>query len=257
MARKSKRMALNEAIRRGQAKINEGLKTGQLKSDRPSGKRLETQKSGFLGSESRVQTSVGKIRSFFLKSKEKTGLWGRFSPKVKLITLFCITGIIILILAIWLTSLVKTDQPNLAESIKSKDASIADISPEDENLNTSDSIDPDSPGSANEVMKGSLSTGENVIWIQSIQLSRKEELKPVMDFFRGKGIETEIIELSGSNLAVLMTQQGFDRNPSIKGTEGYRLLERIRQLGSVYVEETQDMKFGKKPFQDVLGYKRQ
>jgi hypothetical protein len=87
-------------------------------------------------------------------------------------------------------------------------------------------------------------------------LTRKDELRPLRDFFRSKGIETEIVEMSSSNLAVLMTRAGFERNPSIVGTEGHLLLERIKQLGLVYVEEAEDTKFGSKPFQDALGYKR-
>jgi hypothetical protein len=54
-----------------------------------------------------------------------------------------------------------------------------------------------------------------------------------------------------------MTRDGFDGNPGVGGTEGYELLERIKQLGLVYVKETEDTKFGLRPFQDALGYKRQ
>ena len=70
-------------------------------------------------------------------------------------------------------------------------------------------------------------------------------------------ISENIEVMSGkSNLAVLVTKAGFEQNPGKRGTEGYKLLQRIKQLGTVYVEETKDTKFGLKPFQDALGYKR-
>jgi len=87
-------------------------------------------------------------------------------------------------------------------------------------------------------------------------MGRENALIPLKDFFRSKGIQTEIIEISGSNRVALVTQDGFERNPNTEGTEGYKLLQRIKRLGTTYVEETKDTKFGVKPFQDALGYKQ-
>ncbi|MHC5121850.1 MAG: hypothetical protein ACYSO7_10165 [Planctomycetota bacterium] len=97
-----------------------------------------------------------------------------------------------------------------------------------------------------------------MICIQSIAFDRKEELGPLADFFRHNGIETEIIAVNSPSgrLAVLATKAGFEENPVKEGTDGYKLVQRIRQIGPVYVEETKDTKFGVKPFQDVYGRKR-
>jgi hypothetical protein len=251
MARKSKRVSLNEAIRQGQAKINEGLKTGQIKPDSQAAQRSNRHKIDLFRSKNRIKMPVNGIKAFFLKSEET--FFGRFSPKSKLITLFCLAWVVILALGIWLTSLVESNPSKPIEAT----TAVADVEKSGLTSSQKSSSDIIAGVAGVSAEKGTLSTGDNVIWIQSIPLSRKGELKPLGDFFRRKGIETEIIEFSGSNLAVLVTQQGFERNPSIEGTEGHMLFERVKQLGAVYVEETKDTEFGKKPFQDVLGYKRQ
>ena len=264
MARKSKRMALNEAIRQGQAKIADGLKTGQMRSDGSSALRAEKDKRGLSSPESVVRNPVEKCRAFFLKSKEKSTILGRFSPKMKLIALLCAASIVILSLGIWLISLIGTGQSPNPES---QGTSIANIVPEENEqakkkfrlpgFGSGDSSDlVNSASSEKESLLSPQSRGDNVIWIQSIAVNRKGELDSLEVFFRSKGIQTEIIEISESNLAVLVTQDGFEGNPGIEGTEGYKLLERIKQLGTVYVKETEDTKFGLKPFQDALGYKR-
>jgi hypothetical protein len=100
------------------------------------------------------------------------------------------------------------------------------------------------------------SGGDNVICIQSIAYDRRDELKPLTDFFRRKGIDTEVIavESPSGRLAVLVTKAGFEQNPVKKGTDGYELAERIKQLGPVYVEETKDTKFGVKHDSFILRY---
>ena len=85
-------------------------------------------------------------------------------------------------------------------------------------------------------------------------MRQKPIMNYIVDFYCSK--LKLIIEIDGSNLAVLVTQDGFEGNPGIEGTEGYELLERIKRLGPVYVRETEDTKFGVKPFQDAYGYKR-
>ena len=259
MARKSKRMAFNDAIRQGQAKIAEGLKTGQLRSDGPSAHRAGEDKGDLSSPGSAVQNPVEKSRAFFLKSKEKPMIWGQFSPKTRLIALSSAASIVLLVLGIWLISLTGEDQSPNPESQGASGANI--VSEENEQgkrelpagRDSSDSV-----GRASSEKESLLppSKGDNVIWIQSIPLGREGELVPLKDFFENKGIQTEIVEIVGSNRVALVTQDGFGRNPSIVGTEGHLLLERIKQLGLVYVEEKEDTKFGSKPFQDALGYKR-
>ena len=258
MARKSKHMARNEAIRQGQAKIAEGLRTGQMRPDGPSSRKPEKDLSS---PENVTRNPVEKCRAMFLKSKEKPVILGQFSPKMKLIALFCAASITVLALGIWLFSLVGTDQ---SPDPGSQGASVAGISPEENEKkfrlpgfggrDSSDSLD--SASSEKETLLPPPSRGDNVIWIQSIAVSRRSELNSLEAFFRTKGIQTEIIEIDESDLAVLVTRDSFEKNPSSLGTEGYQLLQRIKQLGPVYVEETGDTKFKLKPFQDAYGYKR-
>jgi hypothetical protein len=97
----------------------------------------------------------------------------------------------------------------------------------------------------------SRSTGNNVIVIQGIQAGRKDELLPLKDFYAKKGIETEIMIRNGYGL--LVTKTGFAVNPESKGTPGFELMQRIKELGVLYPQETGDTKFGLKPFQDSYG----
>ena len=256
MARKSKRMALNEAIRRGQARMAEG----------PSSQKDE---KAPLCPEVAVRFPA-QCRTVFLKSKEKfiNGEW--LSPKKKLIALLCVA----LVLGMWLVSLLGTDPSSREEMVVPQSFPVSDGSVVENKLapfpaepvrkglgfsgvdkrDSSESTGQTIPGVAPQLSV--VSKGVNVIWIQSIPMSRKGELNSLEVFFRSKGIQTEIIEIADSNYAVLVTQDGFESNPGTEGTEGNKLLERIKRLGAVYVEETEDTKFGVKPFQDALGYKR-
>ncbi|OQY04205.1 MAG: hypothetical protein B6I25_07275 [Planctomycetales bacterium 4572_13] len=265
MARKSKRMALNEAIRQEQAKIAEGLKTGQIRSDGPFVQKDEEAPSH---PECVMGSPVNKCWAFVLKSKEKSMILGRFSPKMKLMALLCAALIVVLALGIWLIFLIGTGQPSQAGGTGHQRTPVAGVAPEEKgwaerkfrlpDLGSGDSSGAmDKTPAEKESLLPPLSGGSNVIWIQSIAMSRKAELDSLRSFFRSKGIPTEIIEIRNSGLAVLVTQDGFESNPSTKGTAGNELLERIKQLGAVYVEETKDTKFGVEPFQDALGYKRE
>ena len=266
MARKSKRMALNEAIRQGQAKIAEGLKTGQMRSDGPSAQSAEKDKEAPSSPENVMQNPVDKCRALF-KSKEKSVIWEQLPPKTKLIAIFCVASVVALVLGLWLISLIGTDQPPQAGSPGPQKTPAADIVPEESEqakkkfslLGIGGRDASDSVGSASAEKESLLpSMGNNVICLQSIAFDRKEELGTLAEFFRGKGRETEIIAVDSPSgrLAVLATKAGFEENPVKEGTDGYKLVQRIKQLGPVYVEETKDTKFGVKPFQDVYGRKR-
>jgi len=264
MARKSKRMAFNEAIRQGQAKIAKGQKIGQMRSDGPSAQKAEEDLSR---PENVTRPPVNKYWAFVLESKEKSIILGQFSQKTKLMALFCVALIVVLALGVWLISLIEIDRSPQAGGPDRQGVPVAGVVLKEEEQaerkfrlpglggrDSSGSMDSAPP--EKESLLPPLSGGTNVIWIQSIAMSRKGELNSLEVFFKSKGIQTEIIDISGSNLAVLVTRDGFDSNPSAAGTQGYKLLERIKQLGVVYVEETEDTKFGVKPFQDALGYKR-
>ena len=199
-------MVLNEAIRQGQAKMVEGPSAQKIEKDQPR-------------PESVTQFSA-KCRAVFLKSKEKFTNSEWFSPKMRLIALSCVA----LVLVIWLVSLLSTDQSSqrgnpapqgslanavgseenkqdmLQEKQAKKEFSLFGLGKRDSSESTG-KIAPEG-GSQLPV----LSKGLNVIWIQSIGMSRKGELNSLEVFFRSKGIQTEIIAISGSNLAVLVTR---------------------------------------------------
>ena len=259
MARKSKRMAFNEAIRQGQAKIADGLKTGQTRSDVQSARKVEKDEGGLLSPGNAARNPVDKCRELFLKSKGKSTILGQFPPKMRLIALLCAASIVVLALGIWLFSLVGVDQLRTSKPQKNRVSDTVFGKNEQEKGNLLAGRDSSGSVDSESSEKESLlppSGGDNVIWIQSIPLGREDELAPLKEFFGNRGIQTEIIEIMGSNRAALVTMDGFEKNPSAMGTEGYKLLGRIKQLGTVYVEETKDTKFGSKPFQDALGYKR-
>lgn len=243
MARKSKHMALTEAIRQGQAKIAEGLKTGQMRSDNPSSQASSNARE-------QVLDAVVNGRTGILTSKEKSTKERLFSSRTKWILL---SAFPVLVLGIWLTaSLVKSSPEATLDELVQKSPINAVAVPN----KTTPMEEQRRPDSLSEpVIKAPVTPkGDNVIWITRIEIDRRNELAPLKDFFGRKGIPTEIIDAGA--WAGLVTQEGFDKDPAASGTEGYELLQRIKQIGPVYVEETNDTKFGLKPFQDAYGYKR-
>ena len=246
MIRKSKRQSLNEAIRQGQARIAEGLKTGQMRSDGPSVQKPELRKRELFSTES------PRRGSFFLKSKKSSGSSSSLAQKAKLKLLLVLA---LLIAGIWIVAALlnpePSDTPDAAVSPGSEtdpaaaEEGISEQVPEQEVIETAGGVSPPVAGG-----------GDNVILIESISLDRRDELVPLRTFFSAKGIETEIIEVGDSGRAALVTQEGFDKNPASAGTEGYALMQRIKRLGAVYVRETEDTKFGQNPFQGSYGYKR-
>lgn len=265
MTRKSKRLELNEAIRRGQAKIAEGLKTGQMRSD-----QLKTQ-PGLKDKKDFVPPSPKmpfENRGVFLTSKKKSAYYNNLSSQTK--SRILLYAVSVVVLALGILFVLTVIKPNPSKSVQDREMinqsaeTEARTTEEEQTRNRfnlfgrkkTETAEPQDTGDKQGTAKSETQQGDNVIWIQSIALDRKDELKPVMDFFKRKGIETEIVVDRTSNLAVLVTKAGFEQNPVKKGTEGYELLLQIKALGSVYVQETQDTKFGQKPFQDVLGYKR-
>lgn len=249
MARKSKRMALNEAIRQGQAKIAEGLKTGQMRSDNPSSQ---------AGSRDREKTLDGVVpgRVGFLISKDSSTMSGFLSSRTKYIILSCFA---VLVVGIGLTAFLQKSPPAAVPDRAVDKSPVNEIAAPGNIVPVREHVRADNKNEVTIPVPTSvpaMSQGDNVICIQSIPFDRKGELAPVAEFFKRKGIDTEIIVDRASGNAVLATKAGFEQNPVKQGTDGYELFQRIKQLGPAYVEETADTKFGVKPFQDAYGYKR-
>ncbi|MHC4882725.1 MAG: hypothetical protein ACYTEN_00225 [Planctomycetota bacterium] len=240
-------MVLNEAIRQGQAKIAEGLKTGQMRSD-----SLSSQ-TGTRDKEQNLDVVVPG-RAGFLTSKDKSTMDRFLSSRAKLILL---SAFAVLVLGIGLTASLMKSTPDAAPDKPAEKSPVNEIAVPEKKVpireqeradNNSEVVVPiPMPAPA-------TPQGDNVIWITSIEIDRQKELVPPRDFFNSKGIPTEIIGVG--DRAALVTKAGFEKNPAARGTEGYGLLQQIKKLGPIYVQETEDTKFGVKPFQDAYGYKR-
>ena len=269
MARKSKRLILNEAIRQRHAPIAEGLKTGQMRSDRDAPKDPEKDIKGPVRiDELSADKRDTDFKSDFFKSKEISTKYGIGSSATKPKVLIYTASVVLLGLFIWILIPGNSDEPAPSgqesgqidsEMEAGSETAIAGQTETSESRGfwggRKESSETTETETEIKAPTASLPQGDNVIWIQSISAARKDELRPVAGFFEDKGILTEIIIDPASGLAVLVTKAGFEENPKKAGTEGYALLQRIKQLGPVYVEETQDTKFGIKPFQDAYGYK--
>ncbi|MBC8378463.1 MAG: hypothetical protein H8E62_04740 [Planctomycetes bacterium] len=239
-------MALYEAIRQGQAKIAEGLETGQMRSD------------GLTGDD---EKPLVPDNSALFRSKEKSR--GISSQNKARIGLSAAAIVIILLFGVWISRIFKgSDEVQPVEpSVSQQTSAVIQSQPPEKTV--PEKQQDDSGFFSLRQKKGEtpvqppkpvVSTGANVIVIQQILSSQKDKLSPVKAFFAGKGIETAIIERSEYSL--LVTRAGFDYNPSREGTQGYRLLLRVRQLGATYPDETGDTKFGIKPFQDAYPLKK-
>jgi hypothetical protein len=273
-------MALYEAIRQGQMKIADGLKNGQMRSD---GTRQGTQKVrpiDYKGPEPGQNALLGS---------EERPLRAAKPSKALMVGLGIAAQVLILGLGIWLGVLFvggSDDQPPVSQEStpaagSENDGHLFAGSPSDsdddnEEVATAAKTEETKPKSgflwmkpkdekeqekAAEAKKETVekqptvvSSGSNVIVIQSISPGRENELKPLQSFFQKKGIATRIIA-DQSDYSLLVTKAGFKKNPGIKGTDGYVLYNRIMQLGLSFVDETGITDFGTRPFQDIYGKK--
>jgi Na+-transporting methylmalonyl-CoA/oxaloacetate decarboxylase gamma subunit len=92
-------------------------------------------------------------------------------------------------------------------------------------------------------------SGDFVIVIK--QLSDKKQLEPVKTFFDQRGIATEIKDLAGSYF--LVTKDKFDTLK--RGSEGYKVLEQIKQEGNKYKSPPGYGSFAPRMFSDAYGKK--
>jgi len=257
--------ALSEAIRQGQAKIAKGLKTGQMRSDGPYKELLKKAKPASGNSEfSGIRDESGRVYKEEVSDKPNFAV----SAKVLLIGMAAVVQILVLAVGFWLGTIYsqkgavqsglepKQESPSVIIRQEQKTAA-ATPEPVKEPLvpvRKETEVPKPVPIVSEELPRLKPEKGTNVIVIQGISLNRKNELKPIQDYFISKGIETEIIENRGYGL--LVTKQLFMQDPAIEGTDGYEMKKRIQQLGLLYPAETGDTNFGLKPFQDAYGLKR-
>jgi len=92
--------------------------------------------------------------------------------------------------------------------------------------------------------------GSNRIVIQT--WSDRAQLEPVKWYFARNGIKTEVRKIGDDYYLVSADKY---RNPQTLGTDGYRALQRIIELGAGYKPPPGYASFGKKPFHDAYGMK--
>jgi len=264
MARKQNQKALYEAIRQGQMKIAEGLKTGQMRSDRRRLTSPGTAPRPYSGAE--AATSAESDYEYNASP---------VSSKAALIGAAIVAQVVILALGIWFGAMFFKNRGETAQAAEPQAAvsketertpgrypapimSVPDREASPVSYQVQETAKSPAPTAVEPVNivaavaeKPVVSTGGNVIVIQGIQEGRKAELATVKDFFARKGVETEVIIRNGYGL--LVTRAGFEVNPESRGTPGFELMQRIRELGIAYPQETGDTKFGLKPFQDSYG----
>ncbi|MHC4204623.1 MAG: hypothetical protein ACYSTT_08220 [Planctomycetota bacterium] len=101
-----------------------------------------------------------------------------------------------------------------------------------------------------EVVEPAEPTGNNVIVL--VQYHSLADLAPVQAYFAEHGIELDIDPQQGSYF--LQTRQLYD-NPSRPGTDGYKALQKIKEVGKGYKAPKGYETFASKLFQDAYGKK--
>ena len=283
MGRQANFSELRDAIRQGQAKIAQGLKTGQMRSDRNKGNRAGVPRLDpaheVLGKKPTLTA-----KSAIFQKRQKSGF--RFSlpklpkirvrlPRIPLPPMQSMVSGVVVVLGVGLVVFVvfwigkaltrpRPDTPPVSPAdVQTRPVEPAPSAPvvtrQDPVIPSGQvrsvpapvqpaPVVPTPPAAAGQ-------TGNNVIVIQGIASSREGELAGVQAFFAQHGIATEIIR-GGNNYSRLVTRDRFE-NPNRPGTDGYEMRMRIRNLGKRYPVETGDTKFGTEPFQDAYGLLRQ
>jgi len=286
MGRQANFSELRDAIRQGQAKIAQGLKTGQMRSDRDKAgagrvPRLDPAHE-VLGQK---PTLTGKAAIFQGRKKPRF----RFSlpklPKIRIrlpqmsllpmrsvvsgIAAVLVVGLVVFVV-FWIgkvlvgsgttSPVAEVDPPVRQPAVAPgpsepvltgrQPAPVERQSPQETAAARTETVQPTQTPAVS-----TPSTGNNVIVIQGIATARENELLSVQEFFARHGIETEIIR-GGNNYSRLVTKGRFE-NPNRPGTDGYEMRMKIRNVGKRYPAETGDTKFGTEPFQDAYGLLRQ
>jgi hypothetical protein len=95
------------------------------------------------------------------------------------------------------------------------------------------------------------STGNNRIVIQTYD--KRADLEMVQYHFAEGGIETEIRQIGDT--FYLLTVNKYEKDPTIKGTDGYAALQKIIELGAKYKAPPGFEPFGAKSFETAYGLK--
>ena len=253
MARETKRMALYEAIRKGQSKRSGRKKTVRF---RPfaSGRRASTTRKKEVGYYQRIEDGGAKSKL--------AALW---TPRVNLalpypvVVCLLVAAAALLVAAFRFGQLKYDAQWLFFEPVAvSKIVSVGSVDNKEvidpkllELENTDLTTDTDNETVENDNIEDTnagVSQGANVIVIQEYKDSR--DLEPVKKHFEANGIETEILERRG--YFFLVTKARFHGFGS--GTDGEPALKKIVEIGATYKAPPE---YGRFPglFKDAYGRK--
>ena len=139
---------------------------------------------------------------------------------------------------------IRQPEPATQEMDKTKpiERAVSDVSPP--------SAGPENATAKTEVTEPVKPAGNNVIVL--VEFERLADLSPVQAFFSEHGIELEIVPQSGKYF--LQTKQLYD-NPSKPGTDGYKAIQKIAEVGKEYKAPAGYETFAPNYFSDAYGLK--
>ena len=231
-------MALYEAIRQGQVNIAKGLESGKLRSDGVSQEPVEPAVQD--------NTALFRIKEKSFIAGIPFKIWAVAAGVVGFVILLLLIG---LILSSGDETVVPDESPGMSQT-SSETGPLQEPKEESTGFLGFGRNKTTQPEAKEPASMMPLSTGDNVIVIASIPASRRDALDVLNEYFSKNSIPTKTV-IDRNGYALLVTQQGFKENPGREGTAGNRLMQRIKQLGLQYPDNTGDTKFGQKPFQDA------
>lgn len=275
MGREPNFSEMRDAIRQGQAKIAQGLKSGQMRSDhlkngvpRPRldpahetlGKKPNlTQQSALFQNrpKRKPRFKLPKMPNFRAKMPKMPRI--SIPPlRPMLAGILGVLGVaLVVLLVIWIGKALfsRPQQPPVADVEVQTPIAVEQPAPPRPVVRQETPRQTATPQPVRqEPVSAPAQTGNNVIVIQYITSSREGELRPVQDFFAQNGVATEIFRRGSGSY--LVTRDRFD-NPNRTGTDGHAALLRIREIGRRYATDTGDRQWGTTPFQDAYGMLRQ
>lgn len=261
MARETRRMALYEAIRKGQSKRSGGKKTVRF-SPFASARRVSATRKKEVGYYQRIEDGAAESKL--------AALW---TPRVKLalpypvVVLLLVAAAALLVAAFrfgqlkhdaeWLffkpVAVSETASDKLLDNEKVLDSSFGDLEKDDLTTGT----DNKTVGNDNiEDTKVNVPQGTNAIVIQVFR--QREDLEHVQDHFEKNGIKTEIVE--GNSMFRLRTTQLYhkcsvNRNSFNPDYDGDVAKKEIGRIGKTYKAPPGYDGFRTNLFQDAYGEK--
>ena len=251
MARRVNRKDLCEAIRQSQARMQDRMQEtgGSERPVEPEVPRFQLKQPVRKRSKRPLKSYIPvQLRSF------------RLAPRY----LGAVIGIVVFIIGVvWLGRAMNNRQGDTAVALSTEDvdSGAPAMHPAARSVSTDRDVSrPASGRTVESVSRPSLesvqsapaeaSDGDHVIVIATYV--KREQLIPVQDYFRSNGIATEIMRRGSYYL--LVTRDRFE-SPRRTGSDGYRMLQKIRSVGAGYKAPGGYESFGRTPFQDAYGMK--